>query len=203
MVDPEQKPQDKPTPPMEAKDKADLAAVRMMEHEKAERERLERERIMATATTEAAVTRAETTRTDPAAGERTTRQGAAVDTPPPYHVAPDRLVTGAVVPPGVMTTKPLKPYGDVDERTRMHAEDESVHPDWETQPQINAPRDVGVPTPEGQATARRIEAGGRRSDRDMEVDRGPVKAVKEDVHKAKEVTKETVRDVSEDIERKI
>ena len=202
MADPQKQPVDQ-TPPIEVKDKAELAAVRMMERKKAERERLERERIMARASTEAAVTRAETTRTNPSAGERTTRQGAAVDTPPPYHVDPDRLVTGAVVPPGVTTRTPLKPYGIVDERTRMHAEDQSVHPDWETQPQINAPRDVGVPTPQGQTTVRRIEAGERSGDRDMEGDRGPATAVKEDAQRAKEVSKGTVGRIGGDIERKI
>jgi hypothetical protein len=104
-------------------------------------------------------------RTGPAAGERTTRQGAAIDTgTTAHHVAEDRPVTGTVLPQGVTTTPPLKPFGTVDEAARRHARDESVHPDWERQPQINAPQDVGVPTPEGQADAARIRAGRRRSD---------------------------------------
>ena len=107
----------------------------------------------------------EAMRTEPEAGERTTRQGAAVDTgTTAHHAAEDRPVTGTVLPQGVTTTTPLKPYGTVDESTRMHARDESVHPDWERQPQINAPQDVGVPTTEGQADAARIQAGRRRSD---------------------------------------
>lgn len=107
----------------------------------------------------------EALRTEPEAGERTTRQGAAVDTgTTAHHAAEDRPVTGTVLPQGVTTTTPLKPYGIVDESTRRHARDESVHPDWEKQPQINAPQDVGVPTPEGQADATRTRAGRRRSD---------------------------------------
>ena len=81
----------------------------------------------------------ETTRVDSAAGERTTRQGTAIDTE-------------------TMTPRMAE------ERARTHASDRTVHPDWETQPQINAPQDVGIPTAEGQADAARIRAGGRRSD---------------------------------------
>jgi|GEM_PF-1406621 hypothetical protein len=81
----------------------------------------------------------ETTRLDSAAGERTTRQGTAIDTE-------------------TMTPRMAE------ERARIHASDRTVHPDWETQPQINAPQDVGIPTAEGQADAARIRAGRRRSD---------------------------------------
>lgn len=198
MVEPGQKPQEKLTPPMKAKERADLAVVRMME-----RDRLEREHIMAAATTEVAFTRAGTTRSDRAAGERTTRQGATVDTPPPHHAASDRPVTGAVVPPGVTTTTPLKPYVAVDERVRMHAEDQSVHLDWETHPQINAPRDVGAPNSEREGTTRLSGGGETQSGHDMDVERGSVIAVREDVHTARKVTKGTVREPGEGIEREI
>lgn len=89
------------------------------------------------------VTTRETMRTEPVSGERTTRQGAAI---------------------GTETTTPVGPYGTADERAVRHARDPSIHEDWETQPQINAPRDVGIPTSEGQADAARIRAGERRSD---------------------------------------
>ena len=151
----------------------------------------------------------EAMRTEPAAGERTTRQGAAVDTgTTAHHVAEDRPATGTVLPQGVTNTTPLKPYGTVDESTRMHARDESVHPDWERQPQINAPQDVGVPTPEGQADAARIRAGRRRSDEAKEPRlerRGDEVSVPVASGARREVkeTKEKARDVKEDIDRKI
>ena len=309
--------------PSEVTDKADLAAVRMMEREKAGREQMDRERIMTTATTEAAAARAalaskETTlaefeaerermkagageemapagtqgqhwsgepwaknpkvggketaeaeaeaargrmmtgpavagaaamtpaeieaererrmktgavvggaalaagaaakRISPEAGERTTRQGAAIDT--------ERPVTGTVAPP--TTTTPPRDTRTVDERTRRHAEDPSVHPDWETQPQINAPMDVGIPTAEGQADAARIRAGRRRSDEaeeprldrrggDIETplasgarvtkttrdDRGTLEKMKDTAVGAKEDTKAKMRDIKEDVNRKI
>ena len=115
----------------------------------------------------------------------------------------------------------MKPYGTVDERARMHAEDPSVHPDWETQPQINAPRDVGIQTPEGQADAARIRAGRRRSDeaREPRLERrgedvsvpaassaragGVTGAVKETASDVEKKTKETVSEVKKDVERKI
>lgn len=153
-------------------------------------------------------------RTGTEAGERTTRQGAAVDDDPTRPVVGERPVTGTVVPPGVGTTSPLAPSGTVDDAARRHARDESVHPDWERQPQINAPQDVGVPTAEGQADAARIRAGQRRSDvaeeprlerrgdevstplassarRDTD-DRGTVEKMKDKAH-----------DVKEDIDRSI
>ncbi len=152
-----------------------------------ERTDLERERIMSTATPEAEAERkamlsketeaermktgaamtgaavaagAAASRTTPEAGERTIRQGAAIGTEP----TTTRPATGTVVPPGTETVTPMKPYGTMDERARMHAEDPSIHPDWEKQPQINAPQDVGIPTAEGQADAARLRAGERRSD---------------------------------------
>ncbi|MEN6343118.1 MAG: hypothetical protein ABFC89_11240 [Methanospirillum sp.] len=169
------------TPPTTVSDKADLAAQRMLDRGKADREKMDRERIMSTATLDAAAARAamtskettpmketkttkETTSTEPVAGERTIRQGAAIGTEPTRPMPVERPMTGTVVPPGTERVTPMKPYGTVDERSRMHAEDPSVHADWETQPQINAPRDVGIPTSEGQADAARLRSGRRRSD---------------------------------------
>ena len=154
----------------------------------------------------------EMTRTEPVAGERTIRQGAAIGTEPTRPMP----MTGTVVPPGTERVTPLAPYGTMDERSRMHAEDPSVHPDWKTEPQINAPRDVGIPTPEGQADLQKAEAdrmrreterdrkaAERRTERDMRTNRGPVQAVKEDLSKATEATKEKARNVKEDVDRKI
>jgi len=181
------------TPPSTVNDKADLAAQRMLDREKADREKMDRERIMSTATMDAAAARAamtpketttmketktmkETTRTEPMAGERTIRQGAAIGTEPTRPITPERPVTGVIVPPTTTTkettritpvpptTTRVMPTVPTDERSKMHAEDPSVHPDWETQPQINAPRDVGIPTAEGQADAARLRSGERRSD---------------------------------------
>jgi len=191
----------------------------------------DRERARAAATGAALGAGAAASRTEPAAAERTTRAGAAIDTDTTHHVVTERPVTGTVVPPGVTTTTPLKPYGAVDERTRRHAEDPSVHPDWETQPQINAPRDVGIPTAEGQADAARIRAGRRRSDEakeprierrgdDIDVpaasgarvdtDRGIIGATKEAARDVTDATKDTARGVTDatkkaarDVDRKI
>ncbi len=156
----------------------------------------------------------EPSRTDPAAGERTTRQGAAIDTEPVRPVVGERPVTGTVVPPGVGTTPPLAPHGTVDEVARRHARDESVHPDWERQPQINAPQDVGVPTAEGQADAARIRAGERRSDvaeeprlerRGDEVSTPLASSARRDTDDrgVVEKTTEKARDVKEEIDRSI
>jgi hypothetical protein len=93
-------------------------------------------------------------RNEPAAAERTTRAGAAFGT--------ERA--GIVMPPVITTRTPLRSSETVTETAVRHARDESVHPDWERQSQINAPQDVGVPTPEGQADAARIREGRRRSD---------------------------------------
>lgn len=109
-------------------------------------------------------------RTGPEAGERTTRQGAAVDTGPDRPVAAER---------------PL--YGTANDAARGHARDENVYPDWERQPQVNAPRDVGVPTAQGQADVARLRAGRRDTD-----DRGAVERLKE-----------KARDVREEIDRSI
>lgn len=271
------------TPPTEVRDKADLAATRMLGRDQ---ESMDRERIMTEATPEAAAARAamaskETTmtpseaerermktgaaatgaalgagaaatrteteaererrmktgaamtgavvaagaaalRTSPEADERTTRTGAALGTKPVTPVVTERPVTGTVISPGTERATPMKPYGTVDERSRIHAEDPSVHPDWETQPQINAPRDVGIPTAEGQADATRIRAGQRRSDvaEEPRVDRrggeyevpaasaargatvsGAMKEtardIKETGHEVKESAKETGRDIKE------
>ena len=187
------------------------------------------------------------TRTEPAAGERTIRQGAAVDVPPSTTMQTTRITpspsttttketTTRVTPaPTVVpvtrvppeTTTPITPV--MSERDRMHAEDPSVHPDWETQPQINAPRDVGIPTAEGQADAARIRAGQRRSDvaeeprldrrgGDIDVplasgarrtgtetrdDRSVTEKIKDTAVGTKEKTKETARDVKEGVDRKI
>ncbi len=159
-------------------------------------------------------------RSSPEAGERTTKAGAAPKTEL-TPVAPERLVPGVVIPLETATTKPLKPYGTVDERARMHAEDPSVHPDWETQPQINAPRDVGIQTPEGQADAARIAAGRRRSNeaREPRHERrgedvsvppassakagGVTGAVKETARDVQVKTTETAKEVKKDVERKI
>ena len=119
------------TPPQTIADKADMAAIRMMEREKVAREKADREKIMTAAAMGAAAT------------------GTAISTKATTAVKP---LTGAVVPPGTGTVMPLKPYGTRDERSRMHAGDQSVHPDWETQPQINAPRNVGIPTMGGRPT---------------------------------------------------
>jgi hypothetical protein len=75
----------------------------------------------------------------------------------------------------------MPPHGTVTDTAVRHARDQTVHQDWETQPQVNAPREVGIPTPEGQADAARIAAG-----------QGTV-----------EKTKEKARDVKEDVGRKI
>ncbi len=191
----------------------------------------DRERARAAATGAALGAGAAASRAEPAAAERTTRAGAAIDTDTTHHVVTERPVTGTVVPPGVTTTTPLTPYGAVDERTRRHAEDPSVHPDWETQPQINAPRDVGIPTAEGQADAARIRAGRRRSDEakeprierrgdDIDVpaasgarvdtDRGVIGATKDVARDITDATKETARGVTDatkkaarDVDRKI
>lgn len=217
--------------PTEVTDKADLAATRMLDREKADREKMDREKIMSTATMDAAAMRTgmtskdmpmkdmpskEMTRTEPVAGERTIRQGAAIGTEPTRPIPVERPMTGTVVPPGTERVTPLAPYGTMDERSRMHVEDPSVHPDWKTEPQINAPRDVGIPTPEGQAdlhkaeadrmrreTERDRKAAERRTERDMRTNRGPVQAVKEDLSEAKEATKEKARNVKEDVDRKI
>lgn len=196
------------TPPPAVKDKADLAAVRIMD-----REKMDRERIMTTATMDAAAARTamaskEKARVEPAAGERTTRQDASIGTEPTRPVVTERPVTGTVVPPGVETTTPLKPYGTIDDSTRKHARDQSVHQDWERFPQINAPEDVGVPTPEGQADRAKAEVdrartAERRTERKKEVDRGPLQTLKDDAEKAKEAAKEKARDVREDVDRKI
>jgi hypothetical protein len=147
--------------------------------------------------------------------------GAAMKRTEPTRITPERPMTGTVVPPGTTITTPLKPYGTVDERSRMHAEDPSVHPDWETQPQINAPRAVGIQTPEGQADAARIAAGRRRSNeaREPRLERrgeevsvppassaragGVTGAVKETARDVKEKTTETAKEVKEDVDRKI
>ncbi len=209
--------------PTEVTDKADLAATRMLDREKADREKMDREKIMSTATMEAAAMRTgtapkETTKMEPAAGERTVRQGAAIGTEPTRPMPVERPMTGTVVPPGTERVTSMKPYGTVDERARMHAEDPSVHPDWETQPQINAPRDVGIQTPEGQADATRIREGRRRSDeareprlerRGEEVSTSLASGARvpgtmtEKARDIKETTKEKARDVKEDIDRKI
>ncbi len=342
------------TKPSEVTDKADLAAVRMMEREKADREQMDRERIMSTATTEAAAARAalaskemtpveseaERMRMKPDAGEgmepagtqgqhwrgepwaknpkvggKETAEaeaeaargrmmtgpavaGAATMTPAEIeaerertktgaaatgaavatgaaatrpeteaererrmktgavvggaalaagaaatrasHEAGERPVTGPAAPPTTTTpttrirpmptptattttTTTMPPRGTetVDERARRHAEDPSVHPDWETQPQINAPMDVGIPTGEGQADAARIRAGRRRSDEAKEPrmerrgdevkpdvmssasDKGVVGTMKETARDVTEKTKDTARNVKEDIDRKI
>jgi hypothetical protein len=176
------------TPPPVVQDKADLAAVRMMDRDKEERDRLERQRIAAAGITTAAATQAAKTRTG--------------------------TTTGAM------------PAGTVDERSRTHVEDPSMHPDWEKQPQINAPQDVGIPTAEGQADAARLRAGQRRSDVAQEPridrrggeydvpaassarsgtsdDRSMTQKARDEAYKAKEKTKETARDVKEDVDRKI
>ena len=148
----------------------------------------------------------EAMRTEPAAGERTTRAGAAIGTEPVRPVVTERPATGVVVPPGTTTATPMTPYGTVDERARRHAEDPSVHPDWETQPQINADRDVGVPTPEGQADAARIRAGRRRSDEAKEPRlerRGDEVSVPVASSANVETVKKKVRDVDEDVDRRI
>jgi hypothetical protein len=140
------------TPPQTIADKADIAAIRMMEREKAAREKADREKIMTAAAMGAAAT------------------GTAISAKETTAVKP---VTGAVVPPGTETVMPLRPHGTLDGRSRMHAGDQGVHPDWETQPQINAPRDVGIPTTGGQSDAARLSAGRRRSDdsKDAPLDR--------------------------------
>lgn len=131
------------------------------------------------------------------AGERTTRQGPAVDTDPA------RPVVGA---------GPV--YGTVDDAARRHARDESVHPDWERQPQVNAPQDVGVSTAEGQADAARIRAGRRGSDemeeprlerRGDEVSTPLASSARRDTDDrgVVEKMKEKARDVKEDIDRTI
>lgn len=194
------------------------AAATQMETE-AERER--RMKTGAAMTGAAVAAGAAASRTSPEAAERTTRAGAAIETPPTRPVVTERPVTGTVVPPGTERVTPMKPYGTVDERARMHAEDPSVHPDWETQPQINAPMDVGIPTAEGQADAARIRAGRRRSDESKEprLERrgdeistpaassaragGVTGAVKETARDVKEKAKGTARDVKEDVDRKI
>lgn len=144
----------------------------------------------------------EAMRTEPLAGERTTRAGAAIGTEP----AAKRTTAGTVVPPGTETATPLTPYGTVDERSRMHARDETVHPDWERQPQINAPQDVGVPTPEGQADAARIRAGRRRSDEAEEPRlerRGDEVSVPAASRANVESAKRKASDVEKDVDRKI
>jgi hypothetical protein len=197
----------------------------------AERER--RMRTGAAMTGAAMATGAAASRSSPEAGERTTRQGAAIGTEP-TRITPERPVTGTVVPPGTERVTPMKPYGTLDERARMHAEDPSVHPDWETQPQINAPQDVGIPTAEGQADAARLRAGGRRSDtaKEPRVDRRGgeydvplasgartptdtttkpmgtdnrtmTEKAKDEAHKVKEETKMKATEVKEDVDRKI
>ncbi len=229
--------------PTDVKDKADLAAIRMLEREKVGREQMDRERIMSTATTEAAAARAAlaskegasvhsptddrlrtgaaatgavlvgvgaaATRITPEAGERTTRQGAAIDTERPVTgtVAPATTTTPTTrITPVPTTTTPLKPYGTVDERARRHAEDQSVHPDWETQPQINAPRDVGIPTAERLADAARIRAGRRRSDEAEEprIDRrGGDYEIPAASGARTGPMREKARDIKEDVDRKI
>jgi hypothetical protein len=210
----------------------------------ADRERMRRAALVGAGAGAAA------TRTSPEAGERTTRQGAAIGTEPVRPVVTERPATGAVVPPTTTTpttritpvptptpptrtttttttTPPMGPMA-VDERARRHAEDPSVHPDWETQPQINAPQDVGIPTAEGQADAARIREGRRRSDEaeeprldrrggDIETpmasgartsrttrdDRSVTEKIKDTAVGAKEDTKAKMRDVKEDVDRKI
>jgi hypothetical protein len=192
------------------------AAAKQAESE-TDRDRMKTGAVVAGA---ALATGAAVKRTEPAAGERTTRQGAAIGTEP-TKITPERPMTGTVVPPGTTIVTPMKPYGTVDERTRMHAEDPSVHPDWETQPQINAPRDVGIQTPEGQADAARLRAGERRSDaaKEPRIDRrggeydvpaasgaragGVTGAVKETARDVKEKAKETTSEVKKDVDRKI
>lgn len=219
--------------PTEVTDKADLAATRMLDREKMDREKMDREAIMSTATMEAAAMRTgmaskdmsskdmpgkEATRMEPMTGERMIRQGAAIGTEPTRPMPVERPMTGTVVPPGTERVTSMKPYGTVDERSRMHAEDPSVHPDWETQPQINAPRDVGIQTPEGQADAARIREGRRRSDeakeprlerRGEEVSTPLASGARvpgtmtEKARDIKETTKEKARDVKEEVDRKI
>lgn len=139
----------------------------------------------------------ESMRTGPEAGERTTRQGAAVDTDPARPVVRERPV-----------------YGTADDAARRHARDESVHPDWERQPQVNAPQDVGVPTTEGQADAARIRAGRRGSDeareprlerRGDEVSVPLASSARRDTDDrgVVEKMKEKARDIKEDVDRSI
>jgi len=209
-------------PPTEVKDKADLAAVRMMNREKAVPPTTT-PTTTGTAAAMGAAAAAGAARTTPSSGERTIRQGAAVDTGVGH---PGEVVTPPMVTPPVKTTPPvvtpvrtppMKPTAAVDQATLEHAHDESVHQDWEQFPQINAPRDVGVPTAEGQADAARIRAGERRSDEAKEprIDRrggdyetpaassANRKGVAEAAKDTARDVKAKARDVKEDVDRRI
>ncbi len=207
------------TPPAAVKDKADLAAIRMMERGKADHDRT----MAASTMTAAAGTPGNTARTSPAAGERTTRQGAAVDTgvghPGESMATPTVTLPLTTATPGVapVRTTPMSQTPAVDPAGIAHAHDETVHQDWERFPAINAPRDVGIPTAEGQADAARLRAGDRRSDEAKEprIDRrggdyevpaasganreGVTEAVKDTARDAKA----KARDLKEDVDRKI
>jgi gas vesicle protein len=207
------------TPPSTVTDKADLAAVRMMEKENLGD--TDRERIMSTATLEAATARnamakRDTARTSPTAAERTTRAGAAISTEPAAPLTTEKPVTGTRVSPGITTAKPLTPYGTVNESTVRHARDETVHEDWERFPQINAPENVGIPTPEGQDDARRIAEGRRRSNEDREprldrrgneisapaASRANLKTMRDEAKKTGEEIKDKARDTRDAADRK-
>ena len=197
--------------PSEIKDKADLAAIRMMEREMAGREQMDRERIMSTATLEAARARAALASTERASSHPPTDDRLRTGEQPATGEGVPLTTTEPVTRTSPVMTTTTPPLGarTVDERTRKHAGDQSVHPDWQTQPQINAPRDVGIPTAGGQAYAARVRAARRRSD-EVSVppargasDRDVVGSVKEGARDAEVKARKTTRTVREEIDRSI